>query len=339
MKNKTYYNRAFLVFAVMFFVFASNKIKAQGYGDRIRGNETGSYSVQGKILLPNGLPAVGVSVSINGADFTSGAAQTDREGAFRFNSLPAGNYNVTVRGGNEFESENEPLIIERGAVRGQNSNLVFYLRYKGAKKQTAANNPMLVGVAKEPLVKYQKAIEKIEMGDMKAALLSLDEAVKIDSKFAAAYNEMGLIYLKQNDLDKALEAFSQAVQAKPDYLDAKLSYAFTLLSMKDFKDAGGVLQDVIKQKNDVPTAYAYLGIALIGIGKTDAAENAFKRALSLPGGENIALVHKYLGGIYLQKKQNKEAIAELQKYLDLLPKASDAEKIKATIKDLKNLNH
>ena len=49
----------------------------------------------------------------------------------------------------------------------------------------------------------------------------------------------------------------------------------------------------------------------------------------------MPLTHKYLGGIYMQKKQNKEAIVELQKYLDLLPKAPDADKIKATISDLK----
>ncbi|MDQ6788986.1 MAG: tetratricopeptide repeat protein [Acidobacteriota bacterium] len=332
MKNKTYYTSIF-VFALIFSFVGLTEIKAQqGYGDRIRGGETGSISILGKVLLPNGQPAVGVKVSINGADFTSGSAQTDGDGGFRFNSLPAGNYNISIKGGEEFESENESLTIDQGASSGHNFNLVFYLRTKGTKKIA---NPMLAAVPKEPLEKYNSAVEKIKGSDYKAAVSLLDEAIKIYPNFAAAYYEEGLVFLKQNDLDKALESFSKAIQAKPDYLDAKLNYAFTLLSMKDFKDAGMVLQDVIKQKSDSPMAYSYLGIALIGIGKTNEAEAAFKKSLSLPNGENLAPTHRYLGGIYMQKKQNKEAIAELKKYLDLLPKAPDADKIKTMINDLK----
>jgi regulator of sirC expression with transglutaminase-like and TPR domain len=74
---------------------------------------------------------------------------------------------------------------------------------------------------------------------------------------------------------------------------------------------------------------------MLGMNRLDIAEKAFKYALSLKGGENLAAAHKYLGGIYMQKNQNAEAAAELQKYIDLMPKAADAEKIKATIGELK----
>jgi predicted Zn-dependent protease len=328
LKNKIY---KIAVFSFVLFLSSLVSVKAQGgFGDRIRGGETGSVSVSGKVVLPDGKPAIGVKVSIGGADFTNMSAQTNSDGEFRFDSLPAGNYTVTIKGNDTFETENESLTIDRNSSRGQGSKLLFYLR---AKKGTV--NPMLAGVPKQSLSKYNSAVEKIKSGDFKAALSLLSEALKIYPDFAAAFYEGGLIYLKQNDLDKALESFSKAIQVKPDYFDAKLNYGFTLLSMKDFKDAVMVLQDVIKQKNDAPVAYSYLGMALIGIGKNAEAEAAFKKSLSLPDGENIALTHRYLGGIYMQQKKNKEAIAELKKYLGLLPKVPDADKIKATINDLK----
>jgi tetratricopeptide (TPR) repeat protein len=54
------------------------------------------------------------------------------------------------------------------------------------------------------------------------------------------------------------------------------------------------------------------------------------------GGENLALAHKYLGGLYLSSKKNQQAANELEKYLKLDPKAADAERIKGTIKDLRS---
>ena len=54
------------------------------------------------------------------------------------------------------------------------------------------------------------------------------------------------------------------------------------------------------------------------------------------GGENLALAHKYLGGLYMSVQKNQQAADELEKYLKLDPKAPDAERIKGTIKDLRN---
>jgi len=54
------------------------------------------------------------------------------------------------------------------------------------------------------------------------------------------------------------------------------------------------------------------------------------------GGENLALAHKYLGGLYMSTHKNKEAADELEKYLKLDPKAPEADRIKGTIKELRS---
>lgn len=336
MKKYDKYTFVFVFAAVLFFSGLTN-VKGQGFGDRNRAGGDGSFNVQGRIVMPDGKPAVGVRVSMNGADFSNGSTQTDYDGNFNISNIPAGNYSIVVRGTAEYESDSESLTIERFAPPGQTFNVAFFLRPVGVKKSelNPTNNPLLADIPKEALKKHNSAAESMQKNDAKTALLRLDEAIALYPDFALAYNEKGMLLLRQNELDKALEAFLKAIQIKQDYFDAKLNFGFTLLSQRNYEQAEMVLRDLLQQKAEMPTLNMYLGIALIGLKKTDEAEKSFKKAVTLKGGENLAQAHKYLGGIYLQKKNNAEAIVELQKYVDLSPKAADAEKVRATIEDLK----
>ncbi len=325
------------VFAAILYFSALPTVNGQGFGDRNRSGGDGSFNVQGRIVLPDGKPAIGVKVSMSGADFTNGSTVSDNDGNFTISNVPAGNYSVVVRGSGEYESESEALTIERFSPPGQTFNVTFFLRAPGVKKSelNPTNNPLLVDVPKEALKKHKSAAESMQKNDSKTALVHLDEAITLYPNFALAYNEKGMLLLRQNELDKALESFLKAIQIKQDYFDAKLNFGFTLLSQRNYEQSEMVLRDLLQQKPEMPTLNMYLGIALIGLKKTDDAEKSFKKAVTLKGGENLAQAHRYLGGIYMSKKNTAEAIAELQKYLDLSPKAPDADKIKLTIEDLK----
>ena len=331
--KKSNYTRGFAL-TIMLLVCALPNAFAQGYGDR---NSTGDgkLAIQGKVFLPNGNPAAGVTVSYNGTEFVSGTARTDDSGNFRFSNLPPGNYTVTVRGTEDFETDVESVAMGKESSAGQAFTVVFNLRMKGTKKGDLSANPFFANVPKDALKKYQEAAESVKKNDLKAAVAALDAAIAIHPDFAIAYNEKGLLLVKQNELDKALEAYVKAIQIKPDYFEAKFNFGYALLNKKDYERTEMVFRDLLKQKNDMPTAHMYLAIALIGLKKIDEAEAELKQAVAMKGGENLAQAHRYLGGIYMQKKRNAEAAAELQKYLDLSPKAPDAEKIKSTIEDLK----
>ena len=57
-------------------------------------------------------------------------------------------------------------------------------------------------------------------------------------------------------------------------------------------------------------------------------------SIYLKNGEKLAQAHRYLGGIYWKKKNYKQAIEHLEKYLEFAPKAPDSEKVRATIQQL-----
>ncbi len=336
MKKNFNYIR-FLACAVILTFWILPEVKGQGYGDRNRAGGEGSFNIQGKVMMPDGRPAIGVKVTMSSADFNGGATQTDNDGNFTFASLLAGNYTISIKGGAGYEPESETMIIDRFASPGQTFNMNFFLRAPGVKKNSLnpTNNPLLNDVPKEALKKYKSAAESMQKNDLKAATIFLDEAIAIHPNFALAYNEKGMLLIKQNELDKAMEAFVKAIQINPDYFDAKLNFGFASLNKKDYEKTEIVMRDILQQRADSLTAQIYLGIALIGLKKIDEAETILKKLVSTKGGENMAQAHRYLGGIYIQRKKNAEAIAELEKYLLLAPKAGDVEKIKATIAELK----
>jgi tetratricopeptide (TPR) repeat protein len=80
----------------------------------------------------------------------------------------------------------------------------------------------------------------------------------------------------------------------------------------------------------------YLSITLIGLKELPEAQKELERVINLQGGDNLATAHKYLGGIYWGTRNYKRAADELEKYLKLEPAALDAERIGATIKDLRS---
>ena len=48
------------------------------------------------------------------------------------------------------------------------------------------------------------------------------------------------------------------------------------------------------------------------------------------------MANYYLGGLYWRKKDYARAVEQLEKYLLLTPNAPDAERVRATVKDLRD---
>lgn len=319
------------------FVFSSLllSVHAQGIGDRNRPAGRGTYRITGRVLSPTGVPAPDVPITLSSMEMSGGGStRTDAEGNFDFSGLSSGNYTVTAKP-DGLGAESETLTIAEGVVSGQAFNVILYLRLPGQKKgDVYSANPLFKDVPKAALDKFKKGVEKLQANDAKGAIPHFNDAIAAYPNFAAAYYDLGMAYLRENDPDKALESFVKAISIKSDYLDAKYYVGYTQFLRKNYEVAAAVFDDVLKQK-DTPESHFYLGMALTNLHNGDAAIPHLKAAIAHKDDETMALAHRYLGAIYLQKKQNAEAAAELQRYLELVPKAADADKLKATIANLK----
>lgn len=294
----------------------------------------GNVMIQGRVYFPSGQSASGrtIKVSLESVStFGSKSTVADQDGVFRFTGLPPADYTVVVDAGPEFERAREPVNVYRGVSPGGRSVQVTIQLHP----KVDSSNPMFAGVPEKALNLYQKGSAAARKGDAKAAVESLSAAVAAHPGFAIALSDLGVQYMNLKQYDKAAETFEALLKLKPDDAAAHLNLGIAAFNKKKMDDAESHLRKALELKSAGPTAHYYLGLTLISVKRYEDAQKEFELTLS-NGGENIALAHKYLGGLYMSAHKNKEAADELEKYLSLDPKAADAERIKGTIKELRS---
>ena len=333
--------------SVILLLFAASLAHAQGVGSsRGLSSGEGTNTIEGRVYFPAGEQSAGKTIKLHLESENSVAgmsAVTDQDGVFRFNSLVPGNYAVVVDGGKDYESTREPVtidLINRGRIVQVNIQL---------RPKVDASNPAFAGVPQSALGFYQKGTAAAQKGDAKEAVEFLGKAVAASPNFAIALNDLGTQYLKLFQWNKAEETFEALVKLKPGDASAQLDLGIALynegadlMSQQKFEDAEKKfnssethLREAVRLKLPGPSAHYYLGMMLIKFKAYEEAQKELVLAIS-NGGENLALAHKYLGGVYMSTHKNKEAADELEKYLQLDPKAQDADRIKGTIKDLRS---
>ncbi|HZF40928.1 MAG TPA: tetratricopeptide repeat protein [Blastocatellia bacterium] len=331
--------------AILLFLIAV-MAHAQGVGSS-RGLTTGdgSNSIQGRVFFPSGEQNGGkmIKLHLESTQATNMSTVTDQDGVFRFNGLPPGNYSVVVDGGKDYESTREPVTIDP-IGRGRIVQVTIQLRPKAD-----ASNPAFAGVPQTALDFYQKGMAAAQKGNAKSAVEFLGKAVTAYPNFSMALSDLGVQYIKLLQWDKAAETFEALLKQKPDDATGQLDLGIALYNvsgalLNDKKldesnqklgQAESHLREALKLKSTGPSAHYYLGMTLIKLRRYDEAQSELESAIK-NGGDGIALAHKFLGGLYFGARRNKEAADELEKYLQLDPKAPDAERIKGTIKDLRS---
>jgi predicted Zn-dependent protease len=293
----------------------------------------GNNIIQGRIYFPSGQSVTGKTIKISlesVSAFGSMSTVADQDGTFTFRSLVNGAFTVVVDAGSEYEKSREQVTFDpNGGGRTVQVNIQLHPKID-------SSNPLFANVPEKALNFYQKGSAAAKKGDPKAAVESLSLAVAAYPSFAIALSELGTQYMLLRDMDKAGETFEALLKLKPNDVGAHLNLGIVAFNKKKFDDAESHLRKALELKSAGPTAHYYLGLTLISTRRLADAEKEFEAAVS-NGGENLALAHKYLGGLYMQNPDKKQQAAnELEKYLTLDPKAPDAERIKSTIKDLRN---
>ena len=323
-----------LILTAALIVSSALVAKAQAPGSSRNGglpSGEGNIMLQGRIYFPSGQSASGrtIRVSLQSASAFGGGntAVPDQDGVFVINGLVPGDYTVVVDAGKEFETAREPVGIYSGTSKVVQVTIQL-------KPKISSSNPLFAGVPPNALKFYEKGMAAVKKGDSKAAVESLSAAVAAHPTFAVALSDLATQYMHLKQWDKAAETYDALIKLKPTDPVAHLNAGIVAFNQKKMEDAESHLRKAIELKSAGPSAHYYLGLIMISTKRYSDAVPEFEAAIA-NGGENLALAHKYLGGLWMNAKPQ-EAADELEKYLILDPKAPDAEKIKGTIKDLRS---
>jgi tetratricopeptide (TPR) repeat protein len=326
------------------------KVAAQGSGRDTTGTG-GSSIITGKIFFPSGRRADG-TIQVKLTSYTSAdiSVLADSSGSFTFTSIAPGNYTVEVNAGKAYEIARERVTVDQPLqpprARGDDIAMVpistarrytvmINLQPKASENigKPSVINAALAEVPDDARTLYEKAITLSQNGDTAKAIEDLKVAISIYPKFPLALNELGVDYLKSGDARRAVAPLRSATKLSPDAFSPKLNLGIALLETREFSEADAQLRAALKISS-TPTGHMYLGLTLVGVKRYDEAQHELETAIST-GGENLGQAHRYLGGIYWMKHDNKRAIDEFESYLRLTPNAPDAERVRGTIKELR----
>jgi Tfp pilus assembly protein PilF len=330
-----------IAITALLMLVSSATARAQAVGSS-RGlpDSGGQHTIQGRVYLPSGRGAAeGIIVKLDGNVVGTRRGSTDADGSFLFNSLPAAEYTITVDAGAEYEVMRQSVVIygaNAGGIgvytSGQKLMVDFHLVPKGS---AAAEEKLFAGVPKDAVENYKKGVQSARAGNSKKAVEQLTAALAVHPKFVPALSELGDQYRALKEWDKLVDSMQELLKLKPDDSHAHLNLGIALYNQKKLADAEAELRESIKSNSADPIAHYYLGLTLVNKRSYTEAESELELTIK-NGGDNLALAHKYLGGLYLSSKKNQQAADELDKYLKLEPKAADAERIKDTIKNLRS---
>jgi tetratricopeptide (TPR) repeat protein len=144
-----------------------------------------------------------------------------------------------------------------------------------------------------------------------------------DRAKAAMLNNLGVAYMNQQRMDKAVEEFDLALKADPCLTVAELNKGIALLNLQKLPEAEKALNAAAAGQPDNPRVWYNLGLLRRGEGNSAAAIEAFQRVVSID--PNDPDTHYFLGTMYSQQQQYDKAIAEFETALRLKPLHASAE--------------
>jgi type IV pilus assembly protein PilF len=137
----------------------------------------------------------------------------------------------------------------------------------------------------------QLGLEYIKRNELHRARKHLSRALEINPLDASANASMGLIYHQEGENKKAEDLFKNAIESDPNYTPGRSYYGAYLFSQQRYQGALEQFQIAAKDTRYEGRAQIFSNIALcqIQLGENDAAIDAYLKALQLDRVNGIAL--------------------------------------------------
>ena len=159
--------------------------------------------------------------------------------------------------------------------------------------------------------------EQLTQGNQEQAITLYREAIKLNPRYAQAYNNIGVALLGLERYDEAASHFRQALAINPELPQAHGNLGNTLQSLGQTAAAVASFRRALEIDPNQVGVLSNLGITLKSLGQIDAAVASLRRALELD--PNFADAHCYLGCIQQDFRQFDTAVASFRRAIELDP--------------------
>jgi tetratricopeptide (TPR) repeat protein len=290
-------------------------------------------SLKGKVVDEAGKPVPDVDISLDFAGemnlhFT---AKTDKNGVWtRAGLVATGRWKVTAKKGDLIGVIPNQEIYLGGAKEVAD----IVLRPTGGGSASGGMDAAKKAAAVKVLAEVNTALAA---NDYDVALAKLTEATTKIDKCTDCFLRLGDVYTKKSELDKAEDAYKQALAIDEKSADAYEGLAIVYNTQKKFDQASTASAKATELRGasgggDATSAYNS-GVIFWNQGKIPEAKVQFQKAVQM--NPTMAEAQYYFGMCLVNEGKVAEAKTSLETYLKLAPAGPNAATAKAILDSMK----
>jgi tetratricopeptide (TPR) repeat protein len=277
--------------------------------------------IRGKIFDGQSNPISGALVTIISVDYPSEQYKltTNKKGEFIQIGLEPGYYRVRCEK-EAYQPREEQVKVLINEILEKNFTLSVLAEpakieeVPGKKELRLANRFFQEGRYEEALAAYKEA----------AAGAPQDPIIQ--------YN-IGVTLLAMERVDEAVAAFRRTIEIQPENIQALKSLGQLYGKMRIYDESVKFYSLATQLISNDPEAFFNLGVGQMNLGNQEAAMEAFQKSIGCD--ERYADSYYQLGLIFLNQSKPDEALAALEKFLQLAPEDRKAGNAREMIKILK----
>ena len=162
---------------------------------------------------------------------------------------------------------------------------------------------------------YQQGVDSYNKGKLAEAAKFYNQAISMDSQYAAPLTGLGWIYNDQEQYAKAIECFQKSISLYGDLAVPYngLSYAYNF--SKDFNKAIEYGNKAVQLDSRYAAAWNNIGLAYNNSGNYGKAIEYYNKAIAIAPNDEIPLVN--IGNVYYRQKDFSKAMEYYQKSIKI----------------------
>tara|TARA_Y100000590_G_C15697283_1_gene1005574 strand:- start:131 stop:2098 length:1968 start_codon:yes stop_codon:yes gene_type:complete len=170
--------------------------------------------------------------------------------------------------------------------------------------------------------KIKSILDLFNSNKLNDAKKEIDKQLIKYPKSSILFNILGAILSSQNNLKEALSSYIQSIKINPNYAQAYNNLGVCMYKLGKFEESIQNYEKAIKIKPNHPDAYNNLGIAFKELGENQKSIDSYNKAIEIQ--PNHADAHNNLGTEYRQLKEYKKSIFHYEQTIKINPNSQVA---------------
>src|SRR5215475_4207190 len=282
----------------------------------------GNITVFGRVSLPDGKPASRVQVKLEMSSGLKREILSDDQGNYEFRGLGSGRYRLSATNPDAPEQYSERAESDSTRAFSNRVQIDVYLRLplhsdkREAKPGTVSVAEATQNIPKAARKAYDQGVKLQKENQSDKALAAFNQAVELYPEYFQALTERANLLMGGGKLTEAGADFERALKLNDKYVPALRGLGYCQIQQKQFEAAVSNLERAFVMEPKVPLTLLLLGYANLSLSRYEPAKQCLEEALKL-GPESAARAHVYLAEVLAHEQKFKEAADSIRRYLTL----------------------